>query len=288
MRLGGCGGDLTGADRSYSLVLRKSPNTQVVLFSATFASHVRTFAQKFAPGANSIQLKQEELSLDAIKQFFMDCRDSEHKYDILVELYNLLTIGQSIIFVQRRDTADRVAKRMTEEGHKVVSLHGGLQPGERDEVMESFRTGKNKVLIATNVISRGIDVLQVNMVVNYDLPMDERGQPDAETYLHRIGESHSHSMNAGCGADTRPAPRRSHRALWPHGRLDQFRARPQILRDHDGDRQRARETHHFCADGRPGADGVGEWLLCVWHTSCSPSPRRRSRRRSKARHTRCN
>ena len=84
---------------------------------------------------------------------------------------------------------------MTEEGHQVVSLHGSKDNTERDSVIDTFRDGKYKVLITTNVIARGIDILQVNLVVNYDLPMmnerdkfaDER--PDIETYIHRIGES---------------------------------------------------------------------------------------------------
>ncbi len=138
-----------------------------------------------------------------------DCRDEQHKYEVLVELYNLLTIGQSIIFVkvscsphsfahlpltslstiQRRDTADEISRRMSAEGHKVVSLHGKLETAERDAVMESFRDGKTKVLITTNVIARGIDVMQVNMVVNYDLPVDGDNRPDPETYLHRIGRT---------------------------------------------------------------------------------------------------
>jgi len=78
---------------------------------------------------------------------------------------------------------------MTAEGHKVVSLHGKLETQERDAVMESFRQGKTKVLITTNVIARGIDVMQVNMVVNYDLPLDANNRPDPETYLHRIGRT---------------------------------------------------------------------------------------------------
>lgn len=90
--------------------------------------------------------------------------------------------------MQRRDTADEIARRMTDEGHKVVSLHGKLETIDRDAVMESFRDGKTKVLITTNVIARGIDVMQVNMVVNYDLPLDANNHPDPETYLHRIGE----------------------------------------------------------------------------------------------------
>lgn len=88
---------------------------------------------------------------------------------------------------QRRDTADEIARRMTAEGHQVTSLHGKLETTERDAIMESFRDGKTKVLITTNVIARGIDISQVNMVVNYDLPLDAQGRPDPETYLHRIG-----------------------------------------------------------------------------------------------------
>jgi len=80
---------------------------------------------------------------------------------------------------------------MTAEGHKVTSLHGKLETTERDAIMESFRDGKTKVLITTNVIARGIDISQVNMVVNYDLPLDAQGRPDPETYLHRIGASSS-------------------------------------------------------------------------------------------------
>lgn len=86
---------------------------------------------------------------------------------------------------------------MTEEGHQVVSLHGSKDNTERDTVIDTFREGKYKVLITTNVIARGIDILQVNMVVNYDLPMTADGKPDPETYLHRIGEYVLLSLDAG-------------------------------------------------------------------------------------------
>src|SRR5436853_5307005 len=78
---------------------------------------------------------------------------------------------------------------MTEKGHKVINLHGGLSTSERDEVMDGFRRGDAKVLITTNVLARGIDVLQVNLVINYDLPLDGSGKADFETYLHRIGRT---------------------------------------------------------------------------------------------------
>ncbi|KZT01370.1 DEAD-domain-containing protein [Laetiporus sulphureus 93-53] len=171
---------------------------QVILFSATFPHHVRNFANKVAPNANKIELKENELSVDNIRQFYMDCRNEEHKYDVLVSLYSLLTIGQSIIFCQRRNTADRIAQRMTAEGHKVASLHGAKDAAERDAIIDRFREGKEKVLITTNVIARGIDIMQVNMVVNYDLPLlGERdnwsnrqdARPDIDTYIHRIGRT---------------------------------------------------------------------------------------------------
>ncbi|KAG8901739.1 RNA helicase required for poly(A+) mRNA export, partial [Tulasnella sp. 408] len=162
---------------------------QIVLFSATFADNVRIFAGKFAPGANEIKLKQEELSVEGIKQFYMDCASEDKKFDVLVELYSLLTIGQSMIFCKRRETADVIAQRMSEQGHQVVSLHGSKDATERDRTIDAFRDGKYKVLITTNVVARGIDILQVNMVVNYDLPMTVDNKPDVETYLHRIGRT---------------------------------------------------------------------------------------------------
>ncbi|KAI6123533.1 P-loop containing nucleoside triphosphate hydrolase protein [Pisolithus croceorrhizus] len=196
-------------------MLPRHPSPQIILFSATFPDHVRNFANKFAPNANKIELQKEELSVEGIRQFYMDCRDAEHKYDILVSLYQLLTIGQSIIFCQvtyvtavlsipGTDTLLSIDTRRIRlhnewslKVHKVASLHGAKDATERDSVIDSFREGREKVLITTNVIARGIDILQVNMVVNYDLPlMNERGnqhssdsRPDIETYIHRIGRT---------------------------------------------------------------------------------------------------
>ena len=83
----------------------------------------------------------------------------------------------------------QLTQHMQREGFSVSTLHGDLMPDERDRVMDSFRTGASKVLITTNVLSRGIDVLQVSLVVNFDLPLNENHQADTETYLHRIGRT---------------------------------------------------------------------------------------------------
>ncbi|KAL9108839.1 MAG: hypothetical protein Q9187_008247 [Circinaria calcarea] len=164
-------------------------DVQVVLFSATFPENVVRYADKFAPHANQITLRHEELTVEGIKQLYMDCASEADKYDVLVKLYGLMTIGSSIIFVKRRDTAAEIERRMTAEGHKVASLTGAYEGQQRDAIIDAFRMGQAKVLITTNVLARGIDVQSVSMVVNYDVPDDAKGRPDPQTYLHRIGRT---------------------------------------------------------------------------------------------------
>lgn len=162
---------------------------QLVLFSATFPTEVREYAEKFVPNANALELKQEELNVDGIKQLFMDCNSEQHKFEVLCELYGLLTIGSSIVFVSTKATADKLYRLMKDEGHTVSVLHGGLDNTDRDRLIDDFREGRSKVLITTNVLARGIDIASVSMVVNYDLPTDQNGKADPSTYLHRIGRT---------------------------------------------------------------------------------------------------
>ncbi|KAK5714061.1 RNA helicase required for poly(A+) mRNA export [Elasticomyces elasticus] len=164
-------------------------NVQVVLFSATFPPEVLDFASRFAPGANELRLETQALTVKGIKQMYMDCNGDEEKYNALVKFYGLMTIASSIIFVDRRNTAAEIERRMTAEGHKVAMLSGALEGEERDRVFNLFRTGAAKVLITTNVLARGIDVQTVTMVINYDVPSTFGGKPDYETYLHRIGRT---------------------------------------------------------------------------------------------------
>lgn len=163
--------------------------TQLVIFSATFPDDVRKYAEKFVPNANQLSLKQEELNVDAIKQLYMDCDSEQHKYEVLTKLYGLLTIASSIIFVARKDTADKIYKQLKHDGHQISILHSGLENQERDRLIDDFRSGRSKVLITTNVLARGIDIPTVSMVVNYDLPTDKNGNADPSTYLHRIGRT---------------------------------------------------------------------------------------------------
>lgn len=175
-----------------SLRVRKAcpENAQSIFFSATFTEPVLEFAHRICPNANQFTLKRDELSVDGIRQFYMDCKSFPHKFEMLSAIYGLMTVSQSIIFVNTRATADQVQAHMEHEGHKTAVLHGAQSIKERDDIIAQFRKGLVKVLISTNVLARGIDVMQVSLVINFDLPrVPETHAPDPETYLHRIGRT---------------------------------------------------------------------------------------------------
>lgn len=125
-----------------------------------------------------------------IKQLWIDTREYEGgKIEFLSDIYSLLTIGQSIVFVATKKNADMVHGTLSSNGYTCSVLHSGLEPGERDSTMEAFRNNESNVLITTNVLARGVDVDNVCLVVNFDVPLDGNQQPDFETYLHRIGRT---------------------------------------------------------------------------------------------------
>lgn len=140
---------------------------QTVLFSATFPVQVVAYANRFAPNANTLTLAHEELTIEGIKQLYVDIDKDNDKYATLLKFYGLMTQASSIIFVRTRKTAEELEKRMVAEGHKVAQLSGALEGPDRDRVIDQFRSGQAKVLITTNVLARGIDVQSVTMVINY-------------------------------------------------------------------------------------------------------------------------
>ncbi|KAM9269282.1 ATP-dependent RNA helicase DDX25 isoform 1-T2 [Morus bassanus] len=162
---------------------------QMLLFSATFKETVRAFAVQIISNPIVIKLREEELTLSNIRQYFFVCRSREEKYRALCNIYGSITIGQAMIFCQTRRSADWLAVEMTQDGHQVAILTADLTVAQRADVIQRFRDGKEKVLIATNVCARGIDVQQVTIVVNFSLPIDQNSEPDFETYLHRIGRA---------------------------------------------------------------------------------------------------
>ncbi|NWW90237.1 DDX25 helicase, partial [Rhynochetos jubatus] len=162
---------------------------QMLLFSATFKETVRAFAMQIISNPIVIKLREEELTLSTIRQYYFVCQDREEKYRALCNVYGSITIGQAIIFCQTRRNAEWLSVEMRQEGHQVALLTADLTVAQRANIIQRFREGKEKVLIATNVCARGIDVQQVTIVVNFSLPIDLSSQPDFETYLHRIGRT---------------------------------------------------------------------------------------------------
>lgn len=166
-------------DRSVAIKkMIKNHSCQYLLFSATYADEVRDFAQRMVPDHNIITVKKEKLTLDGIKQFWIDCGSKDNKFKVLSDIFAVLTIGKCVIFVQSRETAKELTKRMRANGHAVGILHGADMAREvRDQVIDEFRAGTTNVLITTNVLARGIDVAGVSLVVNFDIPLNRDHQP---------------------------------------------------------------------------------------------------------------
>ncbi|XP_021112369.1 ATP-dependent RNA helicase DDX19B isoform X3 [Heterocephalus glaber] len=176
-------------DQSIRIQRMLPRNCQMLLFSATFEDSVWQFAQKVVPDPNIIKLKREEETLDTIKQYYVLCSNRDEKFQALCNLYGAITIAQAMIFCHTRKTASWLAAELSKEGHQVALLSGEMMVEQRAAVIERFREGKEKVLVTTNVCARGIDVEQVSVVINFDLPVDKDRNPDNETYLHRIGRT---------------------------------------------------------------------------------------------------
>jgi len=156
---------------------------QVCLFSATMPPEVLNMAEKFMRDPVRILVKKEALTLDGIKQFYVGVEVEDNKLDTLCDLYEHLTITQAIIFCNKKSTAQWLSDMLTQRDFTVSVLHGDMQQTERSLTMREFRSGSSRVLISTDLIARGIDVQQVSLVINYDLPTN------LQNYIHRVGRS---------------------------------------------------------------------------------------------------
>jgi ATP-dependent RNA helicase len=170
-------------EQIYDIYRYLPPSTQVVLVSATLPQEVLEMTKKFMNEPIKILVKRDELTLEGIKQFFVAVEREEWKFDTLCDLYDTLTITQAVIFCNTKKKVDWLANKMKESNFTVASMHGEMTQKDRDTVMEEFRSGGSRVLIATDVWGRGLDVQQVSLVINYDLPNNR------ELYIHRIGRS---------------------------------------------------------------------------------------------------
>jgi ATP-dependent RNA helicase len=170
-------------EQIYDVYRYLPPATQVVLVSPTLTNDVLAMTKKFMSDPIRILVKRDELTLEGIKQFFVAVEKEEWKFDTLCDLYDTLTITQAVIFCNTRVKVDWLTDKMRKANFTVASMHGDMPQNEREEIMQSFRNGENRVLITTDAWARGIDVQQVSLVINYDLPNNR------ELYIHRIGRS---------------------------------------------------------------------------------------------------
>ncbi|EFW14359.1 ATP-dependent RNA helicase eIF4A [Coccidioides posadasii str. Silveira] len=156
-------------------------STQVVLLSATMPQDVLDVTTKFMRDPVRILVKKAELTLEGIKQFYIAVEKEEWKLDTLSDLYETVTITQAVIFCNTRRKVDWLTDKLIARDFTVSAMHGEMEQNQRDVIMKEFRSGSSRVLIATDLLARGIDVQQVSLVINYDLPANR------ENYIHRIG-----------------------------------------------------------------------------------------------------
>jgi translation initiation factor 4A len=170
-------------EQIYDIFKFLPPNIQVALFSATMAPDILDLTSKFMRNPVRILVKKDELTLEGIRQFYIAIEKEEWKLDTLCDLYETLTITQAIIYCNTRRKVDWLCEKMQARDFTISIMHAELEQKERDKIMREFRSGSTRVLISTDLLARGIDVQQVSLVINYDLPAN------IENYLHRIGRS---------------------------------------------------------------------------------------------------
>ena len=165
-------------------IFKKMPETlNVSLFSATMPNEMFEITKKFMRNPLKILIKSENLTLEGIKQFYVKTLKPEYKKDILVDLYQQIATCQTIIYCNDKRKVDYLTHYLVSEGYSVSSIHGDMDSKERIDIMNSFRKGDTRILISTDLLARGIDIQQISLVINYELPLTK------ENYIHRIGRS---------------------------------------------------------------------------------------------------
>ena len=156
-------------------------DAQVIIVSATFPVQVLEISKKFMNNPTKILIPQEEITLEGIKQFYVPCPNDFIKEDVIKDLFEMLTLAQTVIFTNSKMRAIGLCESMNKDDHSATCIHSDMPQKEREEILRAFVKGESRVLVATDIIARGIDVQQISLVMNYDLPVSK------ENYIHRIG-----------------------------------------------------------------------------------------------------
>ena len=131
----------------------------------------------------SITLRPEQLTLDCIQQYYIALQNDSHKYETIKDLFSLIEVKQSIIYVNTIKRVNDLYDAMTNEGYPVCCIHSSMEKSQREDSLKQFRNGEFRILISSGITARGIDIQQVSVVINFDITKD------VNTYLHAIGRS---------------------------------------------------------------------------------------------------
>jgi len=158
-------------------------DVQIALYSATLPKEILQMTTNFMRDPAKILVKSQQLTLEGIKQYYVAVEKEEWKMDVLLNLYANLDINQALIYCNTKKRVEELEKSMSEHDFTVSVMHGEMEQLKREVVMRQFRSGAVRVLITTDLLARGIDVQQVGLVINYELPQKR------ENYIHRIGRA---------------------------------------------------------------------------------------------------
>jgi len=167
----------------YNIIQTIPQTAQICLFSATIPEEIIELSDKFMTNPVKVLVKKEALTLEGITQFYINIKINDWKYDVLKDLYDTINISQCIIYINSKNKLMEVYDRLMKDNFPVAYIHGELSSSDRKNVMEEFKSGHTRILLSTDLLSRGIDVQQLSLVINFDLPKSK------ETYIHRIGRS---------------------------------------------------------------------------------------------------
>jgi translation initiation factor 4A len=170
-------------EQIYSIFQYLSNDIQITLFSATMPTSLYSLTEKFMRDPIKIIVKTEQLTLDGIKQYYINLEDDAQKYDTLKDLFSTFSVSQCIIYCNSVRRVADLYEAMLQDGYPVCQIHSNLDKSERQKNYELFKSGQQRVLISSNLTARGIDIQQVSTVINFDIPKC------TNTYLHRIGRS---------------------------------------------------------------------------------------------------
>jgi superfamily II DNA/RNA helicase len=168
-------------DKLKEIYYKCPDSVQCILISATITQNVMAVSKKLMHEPIKVLLKNSEIAVDLISQFYVNVENENFKFDTLIDLYSVMSTSQTIIFANTIKKVDWLKEQLEKENFEITYIHGKLSPKERVDTVEEFRNGKTRILLTTDLLARGIDIPQVNLVINYDLPLDK------ETYIHRIG-----------------------------------------------------------------------------------------------------